>query len=242
MNVTDLRKAFSAQGIKGFSSANRAAFNAAIEAAEIEAYTEDAARAPKPVVAVTVAPKSKNLCIVCGERRGMSAAKRNEMGIGRDFGNQCFPCYEEAGWENAHSDSNHAAILEVPDALRTQEDLSEINGCWICFPELNQAKRPARSGRSRAGMVIVAKGTELHKSETFRLAAEAAGWSVNVLGYVNLAEDGEEQERYVATATKGGDTIELAWNGRAYDYASSSMTKARKARKVRNLKEALRLI
>lgn len=219
-NIQDLRKIYSAQGIKGFSSANRAAFNADIEAAWDLAIVEDAARKPAPVA--TAAPK-KGTCEDCGRKVGKSGHPTL-----CDRG-----CLDYAGWENTHSDSGHDTDASAPK--------DEMDQCPICHPELDpRTAKP--TGKSRMGMVIVAKGSEIHKSETFRVAAEAAGWTVNVLGYVTDGEEGEE--RYVATATKDGQTIELAWNGRAYDYHSSSATLALngKARKVRNLKEALRLL
>lgn len=235
LNVQDLRKIFSAQGIKGFGSANRATFTAAIDAAHAEALELNAAMAP--VVEAPAKPK-KGICNVCDKRR----ASKNSNGM-------CEPCYEEGGWENTHDDANHAEIAEIiehagHDQLNESDKAEVVNmaACWICHPELNRAQQPLRGGRSRAGMVIIAKGSEIHKSETFRAAAQAAGWSVNVLGSVNIAEDGEEQERFVAVAKKGDDKIELAWNGRAYDYPTSGATFGGKARKVRNLKEALRLL
>lgn len=213
-SVQDLRKIYSAQGIKGFSSANRAAFNADIEAAELAAYAEDAERAPKPV-----ATPKRGICTECGRKEDFRAS-----GL-------CADCRSYGEWENTHSDSNH-------DADPNAEDKDD---CPVCHPELDPRK-PKSAGRSRAGMVIVAKGSEIHKSNTFKVAAEAAGWTVSVLGSVTTDRDGEEIERFVARATKGDQVIELAWNGRAYDYPSSSAILKGKNRKVRNLKEALRFL
>ena len=218
MNVTDLRKAFTAQGIKGFSSANRATFTAAIEAAEVAAYAEDAARKP---VAAPVAKKGS--CNVCGKRR---AAK--------NLNGQCEPCFEEGGWENTHNDSNHEG---------DEGDAADREDCWICHPELNRAQAEPKAGRSRAGMVILAKGSEVHKSQTFKVHAEISAWTVQILGSViGDGGEGDGEERWVAIARRGDDVIELAWNGRAYDYHSSSAFLNGKSRKVRNLKEATRLL
>lgn len=215
-NVQDLRKTYSAQGIKGFSSANRAAFTADFLAAWDAAITEDAAR--KPVVAPVAPVAKKGTCEDCGRKVGKSGHPT-----------LCSPCFDYAGWENTHNDSNHQ---------NGEGEDAEI--CPVCHPELDP-RTAVKPGRSRMGMVIVAKGTEIHKSATFKAAAEAAGWTVNVLGYVTEDED-DETERYVATATKGDNVIELAWYGRAYDYPASSAKFNGRSRKVRNLKEALRLI
>lgn len=110
--------------------------------------------------------------------------------------------------------------------------------------EAREARKATATGRSRAGMVIVAKGTEIHKSETFRAAAEAAGWGVKVIREsYELSDDAEgDGTRFYATAERDGDSISLAWDGRAYDYPNSSALINNKNRKVRNLKEALRLL
>jgi hypothetical protein len=235
ITVTNLRKIFTEQGIKGASKWKREDFESAIIAAEFAAIAEDAAR--KPVVAEV----AKGMCIICGVRKGMSAKTRREQGLGKDFSDQCLPCYTEGGWENAHSDSAHDAMNL---AALTEEQAVEVHGCWICYPELNEAKMAPRTGRSRLGMEIVAKGTEIHKSQTFKVAAEAAGWTVTMMSETyELDEDATgEGTRYYATATRGESHISLAWDGRAYDYPASGASFNGKARKVRNLKEALRLL
>jgi hypothetical protein len=64
-----------------------------------------------------------------------------------------------------------------------------------------------------------------------------------------LPEDAEgEGTRFYATATRksgtnsDADSISLAWDGRAYDYPESSAVIGGKSRKIRNLKEALRVL
>jgi hypothetical protein len=229
MNVTDLRKAFTAQGIKGFSSANRAAFNAAIAAAEVEAYAEDAARTPKPAKA----PKRNADGTLKGKCTEGCGRRITKDVIGPEM---CTECLAYAEWENAHSDQNHEALMDSTD------EAEETKDCPVCRPELDP-RNVAPKSRSRAGMVIIAKGTEIHKSETFRVAAEASGWTVTTLEQA-YETDGDEEPatRHYATATKGDESISLAWEGRAYDYHASSAVLKGKARKVRNLKEALRLI
>jgi len=248
ITVTNLRKIFTEQGVKGASSWKREDFNSFISGDERSAYAEQGEReAVAAIQAATAEPtkttvvKAGTKCIVCGTRNGMAAATRKAQGLGRDFKDQCLPCYEEGGWENTHSDAGHD---QMDLGALTEEQAAEVHGCWICYPELNEAKRPARTGRSRAGMVIIAKGTEIHKSETFRKAAEAAGWTVTVQSETYELPEGTTGEgtRYYATATKGESHIALAWDGRAYDYPESGASFGGKARKVRNLKEALRLL
>jgi hypothetical protein len=242
LTAVELRKFAAKAGVKGASKGKKADLIAAlevIEAAQLKAAVDaKAAAEAKPVEAPKVA---KNLCPICGLRKKYSGAANGE--VAPRLSDMCNPCYAEGGWENSHSDSNHDAILETPVADRTPEQLAEIEGCWICFPDLNLAKFTVRGARSRAGMVILAKGTEYHKSATFKAHAEAAGWTVTVAEERYEVEDDEEgMTRYFATATKGEHSISLAWDGRAYDYHASSARLAGKDRKVRNLKEATRLL
>lgn len=91
-------------------------------------------------------------CNTCGIRKGTTAN-------GKDFADMCDPCYEEAGWENTHSDGDHDSIIAGTVAYgmtthKTKEAFEawlkeEREGCWICFPELNLAKKPAKASGAR---------------------------------------------------------------------------------------------
>jgi hypothetical protein len=52
----------------------------------------------------------------------------------------CTPCLTLAENENRHSDDGHSAGAPV-------------EGCWICFPELDATTLMPRAGSSRAGVV-----------------------------------------------------------------------------------------
>lgn len=111
--------------------------------------------------------------------------------------------------------------------------------------ELSDEEAAKKARRSRLGMVIVAKGTEVHKSQTFKQAAEAAGWTVTIDVTARMVEeDGEffEVECYTATAEQKGSIVIGSWVGRAWDYPGAFAGVGGKARKVRNLKEALRIL
>lgn len=222
ITVTNLRKIFTEQGVKGAGKWNREIFDSLTNQAWDAALEEDAAR--KPVAAPVTTTHKRGFCTDCGRKEGFR---------GSDL---CDDCREYAEWENTHSDEGHAD-KEFP----VRDELTE--NCQVCHPELD-ARTPRRTGRSRAGMVIVAKGSEVHKSETFRAAAEAAGWTVTMTRETyELADDATgEGTRYYATASRGESHISLAWDGRAYDYEASGASFNGKARKVRNLKEALRIL
>lgn len=216
ITVTNLRKIFTEQGVKGAGKWKREDFNSAIIAAEFAAYAEAETRKP-----VAEAPAKRGTCTECGRKEDFRAS-----GL-------CTACREYAEWENTHGDENHETIANA--------NFTET--CPVCHPELD-GRKARRTGRSRAGMTIVAKGTEIHKSLLFKKEAEAIGWTVEISKETyEMAADAEgEGTRHYATATRGTDSISLAWDGRAYDYSASSARIAGKDRKVRNLKEALRLI
>jgi len=172
----------------------------------------DAAKAEAAKQAETKPAPRRGGCEDCG--------RRVNKNVHPDI---CEVCYDYAGWENTHQDGDKG-----PEGHEA---------CPICHPELDK-RFTRREGRSRAGMEIVAKGTEIHKSETFKAAAEAAGWTVEI--HTETYEGGNT--RHYADATKDGNAIQLAWEGRAYDYPASSARIGGKDRKVRNLKEALRLL
>lgn len=242
LTAVELRKLGGQAGIKGASKGKKEFLMGTLLSIRHEQLREAEAAAAAAAPVVTEAPAApQGKCSVCGVRNGMTAKQAREQGLGSSYRDICVPCYDEGGWENSHSDAGHE---HMDLANLTEEQAAEVHGCWICYPELNEAKKAPRAGRSRAGMVIVAKGTEIHKSATFKLAAEAAGWTVTMQSETyELGEDAEgEGTRYYATATKGDDAISLAWDGRAYDYPASSAQLAGKARKIRNLKEALRVL
>lgn len=87
---------------------------------------------------------ARKLCTVCGIR---NAATTN----GHDFNDICDPCFQEGGWENTHNDAGHPMSLSVNDmeAMKAagtwDEYLEETSDCWICHPELNLAKKPAKA-------------------------------------------------------------------------------------------------
>lgn len=169
------------------------------------------------------------------------------------------------GLSSARGETIREAVKAARDEARLAEEIAEFGKETVQAAIAQEAEMAKAEGteptevltkavtddeekkarRSRRGMVIVAKGTEIHKSETFRVAAEANGWTVEVTRTTDvIEEDGEEfeTELYVAIAKREDDEIELAWEGRAYNYPNSSALLGGKSRKVRNLKEALRFL
>jgi hypothetical protein len=218
MGAVELRKLGATMKIKGASKGKKADLVAAISKIRI-AEMEEAAKKAKPAAA----PK-RGICTDCGRKEDFRGSEL------------CGPCREYAEDENMHSDEGH----EVVDGKPVGENAET---CRVCRPELD-TRKARREGRSRAGMVIVAKGSEVHKSLLFKRDAEAKGWTVEISKetYELAADATGEGTRHYADATRGNDSIQLAWDGRAYDYPNSSAKINGKDRKVRNLKEALRIL
>lgn len=145
------------------------------------------------------------------------------------------------------SKGKKAELVEAIAAIRIAEveALVAAEAAKAAPVELTDEEAAKKARRSRRGMVIVAKGTEVHKSQTFKAAAEAAGWTVTIETTARMIEeDGEfyEIECYTATAEQKGSIVVGSWVGRAWDYEGASAGVGGKARKVRNLKEALRIL
>lgn len=220
MKTVELRKLAALGGIKGQSSARKEQLLSLLERVQIHQDEQaEAAAAAKPV-------KKATGCEDCGRK----VNKKNHPSL-------CDVCLDYAGWENTHNDANHEALLDSMDSA----EVEETTECPVCHPELDP-RTARKTGRSRLGMVIIAKGSEVHKSQIFKAAAEAAGWTVTITAedYSDGSEDGAT--RYYADAIRNGDAVQLAWDGRRYDYPASSARIGGKDRKVRNLKEALRLL
>lgn len=91
---------------------------------------------------------ARKTCNVCNVRKGTDAN-------GSSFNDMCDPCYQEGGWENTHNDGDHENIIagNVVYGMTTHKTEAEFKtwlkeereGCWICFPELNLAKKPAKA-------------------------------------------------------------------------------------------------
>lgn len=92
---------------------------------------------------------SRKLCTICNTRTagtGKGTDPQHALSMG-----YCAPCLEEAEWENTHSDDGHDHLirtLEVGRQARVDniaqleaEVALEIEGCWICHPELNEAQK-----------------------------------------------------------------------------------------------------
>lgn len=174
-------------------------------------------------------------CSICSTRPVPSAKARTEAGMSLDM-DYCFECFEEADWENTHSDFDH----EGSNAGNTDE----TDACWICHPELNQAKAEytTKAGTSRAGMIIHvsmrADGpTKAAQVEEQFKAIETTGeqWEIKT-------SKPTKRNNHITklTASSAQETYVLSWDiqGR---FNGGTVTEDGKSRKVRNVSEALRL-
>lgn len=136
----------------------------------------------------------------------------------------CNLCLVEADYENVHSDDGH------------DED-NKVDGCWICYPELNQrtaadAKGARQStGTSRVGMVITvplrASGKDKAEAVKAQMPVGAQHTLRTVKGITTLKAWTKEH------------AVKLVWDAQGrFDYDASNGD----AKKVRNVAAALRML
>lgn len=131
----------------------------------------------------------------------------------------CNLCLAEADYENVHSDDGH-------------DGDSKVDGCWICYPELNQrATADAKSARqvtgtSRVGMVITVPLRASGAEKANAVKAQINGHKVTVRTVKGI------------TTLKAG-TVVLRWDAQGrFDYDASGIGD----KKVRNVAAALRFL
>jgi len=143
----------------------------------------------------------------------------------------------KAGVKNAGQHKSAELREIIREAIRT-----EIAGCWICFPELNEAQKVSKTRapstgekKSRVGQVI---NVPLRAPGELK-AAVVERAAVNLPVQVSSNKDGS----VTLDITTPTFVMILAWDalGR-YDYERSVASINGKAKKVRNVAEALRLI
>jgi hypothetical protein len=112
---------------------------------------------------------ARKLCNVCGKR------------YAANFTNgQCDPCDQEGGWENTHNDGDHETVQESLEDVEygktnhkteaaylawLKEQRAEVAGCWICYPELNLAKKEPKAKKVGAAKAQGFRRTQLNHKE-----------------------------------------------------------------------------
>lgn len=119
---------------------------------------------------------------------------------------------------------------------------AEQAGCWICHPELNEARWTSKTRKASEGEKVSRKGQKIN------VPLRAPG---EVKAAVVIRAAGEERATLrilggmvaVLDVDLGGVTLHLAWDadGR-YDYAEAYVKEGDKKKAVRNVAEALRII
>lgn len=202
---------------------------------------------------VAKAASRKNVCGACNLRSiGAGKGDDNDRQQARTL-DLCVPCLEEAGWENAHSDNSHADLADgsltwKQTSFKTKREFDAwaeteramMERCWICHPELNRASAEyvAVSGTSREGMVIHARGSVAEKVAVIDDAAKPAGWTTKIV-------NSKKHETVTLTAVKNGAVLTVVWDARGrfqYGPSVARISADGKARKIRNVAEALRFI
>lgn len=168
------------------------------------------------------------LCSFCNTRRPKTGSKGSEISPNADMCNYCF---EEGGHENQHGDRGHERISAEVTAQAgftttlSEEDRAEhedfMPGCWICHPELNLAKLPAKAASTAPKGQVFRRPQLNHKGHSHpqtpaaRRACKAAFWQV-MGGVANVASTNqiaEAMERWDAKFDGNGKPI--AWHKEA---------------------------
>lgn len=241
LKTVELRKLAGQMGIKGMSSARKEqiipVITAKVEADYTEALAEFATR-----TAATAKPKG-NRCSICGIRPvgGKGTGDREHA---KTMG-YCTPCLTEAEMDNAHSDYAHeerANAEEGTASYPTDAERAEMDTCWVCHPELNEANAEyvAPKGVARKGQklhVSLRASGETKANETIAQLPEGANATVSV------AKSGTTVLTVVVSSGDVTKVLTLVWDAAGrYSYPQSTVsTKGGKASKVRNVSEALRI-
>lgn len=220
MTIIQLRQHAKELGIKlNHDQRTKPTIIAAIEAKR----AEEAAKA-KP------APTAKKRCANCGTRPRTSESPEGQL---------CEPCLREAEHENQHSDDDHEGLINRAETAKHANvdnkksilaDLAryqtEIDGCWICHPELNKASVAyvERAGTSRKGIVMTVSLRATGREKAQQVATKLGGGKIS-------SSKGR-------TVLRHGDLV-LVWeaNGRFTSEGSKFGKRA-----IRNASEALRLV
>jgi hypothetical protein len=208
--------------------------------------------------------KSK-ICRVCNLRSiGAGTGEINDRADARRL-EMCVPCAEEANWEIVHSDHSHAGLADGSltwkgTTFKTKKSFDawaasergEMERCWICHPEFNRASEEyaSRTGTSREGMTVHARGSVADKIAVIKEAGEKAG------GKVSVRHERAEDKKIVLSTTltwtsRVGAKLTVVWDDRGRFLYGPSVAVGRisadtpakaKPRKIRNVSEALRFI
>lgn len=173
------------------------------------------------------------ICSICSIRPAMNTKQLRDLGLGRDFADQCRACHVEAEHENTHSDYGHD--IDGPD-LPNDDDASggRVKGCWICHPEINEALATykARTGTSRQGMRLTVPVRAAGKAKAEAVKAQLPeGYTVTI----------RQEKGRTTLRAKGPVTLVLHWDAHRGGFAAGTAQATNgTAKRVRNASEALR--
>lgn len=229
MNAMETRKLAQELGIKNAAKFKKDVLERMI--AEVQAAKRNAELAvskTKPA-----AKKASKRCTICATRPAGGKEAKAE-----GFSDYCDPCWNEANWENTHSDHGHDDAGCVAMGWDSQESL---DACWICHPELNKASKEyvaKGAGTSREGMrmTVPVRGAAQEKVAAV-IAQLPEGTEHSTVT--------DEFKMVHLTILAGPVRITLAWHADgayAYDATSAQRDANSRVVKVRNASAALRLL
>lgn len=175
---------------------------------------------------------AKSRCEICNTRPIMTDAQKRASGVSFPY---CLPCLTEAEWENTHSDYGHDEDSETIVPAGDDENNHRVEGCWICFPELNETTKPykERTGTSRLGIVMHVSpritGQDKAKQVTPQLPEGFKGTTRTTKGVTTMKGESENGASFKITWDFGSGHLIGAWT-----------TIEEKTLKARNVAEVLR--
>jgi hypothetical protein len=176
-------------------------------------------------MAAKTCPTCRNRPMYTGKGPGVDEAPR--------LSGMCNFCYTEGGWENTHNDYGHDVDGEAIEQAGQDEAGKRVDGCWICYPELNLAAKPRneRAGTSRAGMRLTVPVRAGGKAKAEAVKAQLpTGYTATI-----RTEKGRTTLR-----AKGAVTLVIHWDVRGAFVSGTAQATNGTAKRVRNASEALR--
>lgn len=207
---------------------------------------------------------TKALCSICSLRPVPSLKVRQDAGMSSDM-DYCVPCFDEASWENTHSDFAHADINEfmatVDDATiaqlkefakkfgvkldRTQRTKAAITAAIREYAEIETTHcwechpelNKAKASYVARGEGASRKGQVIHAKGSVGDKVAVVTTAIEAKGLTATVKTSKGHT--VLTAEFAGSVLRIEWDVKGrYQYGPSVFGK----NKIRNVSEALRVI
>lgn len=187
----------------------------------------------------------EDACVPCYEEGGWENAHQDN---GHDELNEVLAKLDETGAvelrklapKHGVKNAGKFKSAELREMIRVAIRRETV-GCWICFPELNEAQKVKKT-RTPSEVKVSRKGQKIN------VPLRAPG-ELKAAVVIRAAGEDRVTLRVIGDAATldvdlgNGHTLHLAWDGAGrYDYAEAFVSVGGKRKAVRNVAEALRII